>query len=110
MEHGLGVGREPAGLAQHVRARERGVPAQVDLDLGCEPPQPERTVGARLEERGLRVAHLGGDRLHPRRVGCVARFERHDTAAGFPRNLPWANASTTKIGLVTRPILPGMRR
>ena len=65
------VGCNGAGLEEHVRARERCVPAQVDLDLGREPPQVETPARARAHERRLRVPHLGRDLLHPRVVAVV---------------------------------------
>ncbi len=70
-------------LPEHVRAREGGVTAEVDLDRRREPPQPE--LGARgADERGLGEVHLGGDRLHPLGVGAGASSRQ--TAAGLPAN------------------------
>ena len=85
------VGVEPARVPERVRARERRVPAQRDLRLGREPPQPVRAVGAGEEERRLRVLHLGRDaRIH----SSATSSSRKHTPAGLPRNGSDANAST----------------
>ena len=71
----LELRRSPAGegirLPEDVRAGQRRVAAQVDLDGGREPAQLEvpRLVGDHgPDERGLGEVHLGGHGLHPRRV------------------------------------------
>ena len=53
---------------QHVRARERRVAAEIDLDRRREPAQ---VVAVRLadEERGLGEIHLPRHVLHPHRLG-----------------------------------------
>ena len=97
-------GASRSRLPEHVRARERGVAAEVDLDLGREPPQVEAAVGPGLHERGLRVLHLGRDRcIHASSARRPARAAR--PPPDCPRNGPDANASTTKIGQVHPPML-----
>ncbi len=77
------VGSDASGLEQHVRTRKGGVPAQVDLDLGGEPPEVESSVRARAHECGLGVPHLGGDPLHP----CVVAVAEHDCRRVPPERL-----------------------
>ena len=63
-------GWDTAGLPQHVRARQRGVSAQLDFGDGREPSQREVGRGrAGCEKRGLGQVHLRRDRLHPPLVG-----------------------------------------
>ncbi len=67
--------RGAARLVEHVRARERRVAAEVDLDLGREPAQVEGAVVTCRDEGRLRMPHLGRDALHPRLVAV----SEHDT-------------------------------
>ena len=73
---------------EHVRARERRVAAQLDLDGRREPPQAEPPSARGDDERRLREVHLGrdldciqavGDRLVERgtpRPGCPGTARR----------------------------------
>ena len=92
------AGVEPGRAAEHVRRRQRGVTAQVDLGGGREPPQVVVAVGTRHHERGLGQVQLGGDRLHPRLGGGLGQEE---TPAGLPANGASVNESTTVIGWAT---------
>ena len=58
--------------------------AEVDLDLGREPPQVETAVGPGTDERGLGMLHLGGDALHP----CVVAVAEHDALPGSRETVP----------------------
>ena len=74
-------GGEAAGFPEHVRARERRVPAEVDLDLGREPAQVEPAVG-------------------PGRTKAVSEcFISAATACIQRRRSPSASSSTTAAGL-----------
>src|SRR5439155_4738793 len=64
MEADLPARREVTLLPQHVRARERRVTAQRDLDGGGEPAQPVALVFG-MEERRLGEVHLARHVLHP---------------------------------------------
>ncbi len=74
VEARLLVRLEEAFLPEHVRARHRGVAAEIDLDRRREPAQVEAAVVATDKERRLREVHLARDELHPFRVAC---FRQH---------------------------------
>src|SRR5512134_3880756 len=55
-----------------MRACERGMPAQIDFDRRCEPPQI-KSVRSRAEKCGLRQIHFACDLLHPYVVPGLAQ-------------------------------------
>ena len=84
------AGVDPAGRPQRVRARQRGVAAQRDLDRRREPAQIEAAGRARQQERRLdrfiSAATPASSRRRAARRGGT-------TAAGLPPNGPVVNAS-----------------
>src|SRR5205823_14199812 len=67
-----------AAQRQHIRGRQRGMAAQIVLDLGCEPPEVEITSGALDDKSGLRVSVLSRDLSHD----LIGRKRRENTHAG----------------------------
>ncbi len=78
------VRRHRPGLVEGVRGAQGGVPAECDLHNGREPAQLEigAVVDDGTDERRLRVLHLGGDALHPVRVGGVPQQAHAGRVAG----------------------------
>src|SRR5947208_13431447 len=64
-----------------MRARQRGVTAEVDLHDRCEPAK-RPSVGARQQESRLRQIHLSADALHPLRTPlAIEKADRRRIAA-----------------------------
>ena len=73
--------RDPSGLEQHVRARERRVAAEVDLDLGREPAQVERAVAGRGATNAVSECLISAATCCIQRVVAVVEHDAGRVAA-----------------------------
>src|SRR5712672_1975291 len=72
---------EVAVLPQHVRTRERRMPAEIDFDRRCKPTEIV-TVALLHQERGLCQVHLARHVQHPGRLGGLGEHADGGGIAG----------------------------